>query len=95
MEDKKTTGSMRNHTVYIENRESLVVTDVSDVASFSEDTVLFTLSSGGLVVKGQDLHMQQLDLEEGKAVLSGSVQSAVYTQKKEKAEGSLWSRLLK
>ena len=94
MEERKTEVNGRNHTVYIDNRESLVVTDVSDVASFSEDTVLFTLSQGGLMVKGDNLHMQQLDLETGKAVLSGSVQSAVYTQKKNR-EKNLLSRLLK
>lgn len=94
MEERKTEVNGRNHTVYIDNRESLVVTDVSDVASFSEDTVLFTLSQGGLMVKGENLHMQQLDLETGKAVLSGSVQSAVYTQKKNR-EKNLLSRLLK
>lgn len=94
MEERKTEINGRNHTVYIDNRESLVVTDVSDVASFSEDTVLFTLSQGGLMVKGDNLHMQQLDLETGKAVLSGSVQSAVYTQKKNR-EKNLLSRLLK
>ena len=94
MEERKTEINGRNHTVYLDNRESLVVTDVSDVASFSEDTVLFTLSQGGLMVKGDNLHMQQLDLETGKAVLSGSVQSAVYTQKKNR-EKNLLSRLLK
>lgn len=94
MEERKTEVNGRNHTVYIDNRESLVVTDVSDVASFSEDTVLFTLSQGGLMVKGENLHMQLLDLETGKAVLSGSVQSAVYTQKKNR-EKNLLSRLLK
>ncbi len=94
MEERKSEVNGRNHTVYIDNRESLVVTDVSDVASFSEDTVLFTLSQGGLMVKGENLHMQQLDLETGKAVLSGSVQSAVYTQKKNR-EKNLLSRLLK
>lgn len=94
MEERKSEVNGRNHTVYIDNRESLVVTDVSDVASFSEDTVLFTLSQGGLMVKGENLHMQQLDLETGKAVLSGSVQSAVYIQKKNR-EKNLLSRLLK
>jgi len=94
MEERKTEINGRSHTVYIDNRESLVVTDVSDVASFSEDTVLFTLSQGGLMVRGENLHMQQLDLETGKAVLSGSVQSAVYTQKKNR-EKNLLARLLK
>ena len=94
MEEKKNAGNGRSHTVFIDNRESLVVTDVTDVPSFSEDTVLFTLSQGGLVVRGENLHMQMLDLETGKAVLAGNVQSIAYTQKRSR-EKNLLARLLK
>lgn len=83
-----------SHTLYIDNRETLVVTDVCDVGSFSEDEVILTLSNGGLVIKGQQLHMQQLDLEEGRATVSGTVHSIVYNQKKLRKK-SLWARLWK
>ncbi|MBQ8589879.1 MAG: sporulation protein YabP [Firmicutes bacterium] len=84
----------KRHTLYIDDRQSLVVTDVTDVGSFSEEEVLISLSEGGLVIKGESLHMQQLDLEEGRAVISGRVHSAVYTQKHKK-EVSLWARIWK
>ena len=78
----------------LDDRQSLEVTDVKDVGSFCEEEVLMTLSEGGLLVKGEKLHMVQLDLEEGRAVLSGRVHSLTYTQKHEK-KNSLWAKLWK
>ena len=82
------------HTLTIDDRQSLEVTDVRDVGSFSEEEVLITLSEGGLVIKGEELHMVQLDLEEGRALLSGRVHSMIYTHKHAK-KMSLWARLWK
>ena len=79
---------MENHTLNIDNRERLTVTAVTDVESANEETILVLLAQGGLVVKGQKLHIQKLDLGEGKAVITGNIQSAVYTEKKNKEEGS-------
>ncbi len=86
---------MENHTLVLDNREKLTVTAVSDVDSASADMILITLAQGGLAVKGQDLHIQKLDLAEGKAVITGSINSAVYTEKKKKEEGGFLERILK
>lgn len=83
------------HSVYIEGRNRMVVTDVSDVEHFNDDTILLNLEKGGLLVKGQNLHIQRLDLEEGKVIITGFVQSAVYTEKKEKQAKGILERLLK
>ena len=84
----------QRHTLTIDDQQSLEVTDVKDVGSFSEEEVLMTLSESRLVVKGEGLHMVQLDLEEGRAVLSGKVNSLTYTKQRRKAV-SLWKRLWK
>ena len=85
---------MENHVLNIDNREKLTVTEVADVDSFNEDTILITLKSGGLVIKGQKLHIQKLDLAEGKVIITGEFNSAVYTQKKNKNEKSILRRIL-
>ena len=82
------------HTLTIEDRQSLEVTDVKDVGSFSEEEVLMTLSENRLIVKGEGLHMVQLDLEEGRALLSGKIHSLTYTKQRKKVAG-LWKRLWK
>lgn len=86
---------MENHTLMLDNREKLTVTAVSDVDSASSDRILILLAQGGLTVRGQNLHIQKLDLAEGKAVITGSIYSAVYTEKKKKEEGGLLERILK
>jgi len=82
------------HSLYIVGSESLTVTDVTDVESFSDEEVAITLSEGGLVIKGEGLHMIQLDLEAGRAELSGKVSSLEYTAGHVKIKG-FWARLWK
>jgi sporulation protein YabP len=79
----------------IEERKQITITDVSDVDGFDDETMLLSLHDGGLLLKGQGLHIQKLDIEEGKAVITGVINSAEYTAKREKAEGGFFKRLLK
>lgn len=86
---------MENHEVMIENREKITVTKVTDVDSFNEMNILIALDSGGMIVKGRGLHIQKLDLDEGKVIITGSIDSAVYTERKTKGEKSFIKALLK
>ena len=86
---------MDNHTLSIDNREKITITAVTDVDSFNEETILVMLAQGGLVIKGQKLHIQKLDLAEGKVIITGSIQSAVYTEKKNKQDGGFLKKILK
>lgn len=86
---------MENHSLSIEARERLTVTAVKDVDSFNEETILVVLEKGGLVVKGEKLHIQKLDLAEGKVIITGDIRSAVYTEKKDKNEESIWKKIFK
>jgi sporulation protein YabP len=88
-------GGMSMHSLMIEDRKQITITDVADVESFDEEAILLSLHSGGLLLKGQDLHIQKLDIEEGKAIITGTVNSAAYTAKREKSEGGLLKKLLK
>ncbi|GAB1475936.1 hypothetical protein MASR2M70_07680 [Bacillota bacterium] len=83
------------HSLFIEDRNRITITEVSDVDSFDEETILISLESGGMMIKGRDLHIQKLDVEDGKAVITGTVNSAAYTAKRDKSEGSLLKKLLK
>ena len=84
---------MENHILNIEGREKMTVTEVTDVKSFNEEAVLISLKKGGLMVKGQRLHIQKLDLAEGKVVIDCFVYSMVYTDKKDKDDKSLLKKI--
>lgn len=83
------------HNLIMEDRKQITVTDVKDVDSFNEESILLTIQGGGLILKGQDLHIHKLDIEDGKVIITGSINSAVYTEKREKAEGGFFKKMLK
>lgn len=84
---------MENHVVNIDNRERLTVTEVADVDSFNDEAVMINLKNGGMLVKGEKLHIQKLDLGEGKVIVTGFINSIAYTVKKDKNEKSIWKRI--
>ena len=86
---------MDSHIVSIDNRERVTVTEVTDVESFNEEIVFLTLKNGGLIIRGEDLHIQKLDLEEGRVLISGAISSAVYTEKKDRQEKGFLKKILK
>ncbi len=72
---------MEKHSVTIENREKISVSEVKGVDTFDEDEVCLQLNEGGMVIKGRNLHIQKLDLDEGVAAISGEITALNYTKK--------------
>lgn len=95
MEENKAKKSAGAQNIYIENRGRVTVTEVLEVGSFNEESILLSVEGNGVAIKGQDLHIQRLDLEEGKVIITGKIQSAAYTEKRTKEEGGLLKKLLK
>ena len=69
------------HALVIKNRERLSITGVKDVKSFDEKEILLFTQAGKLVIKGEQLHVKQLDLEKGEVDLEGKVDSLTYLSK--------------
>ncbi|MDD4564683.1 MAG: sporulation protein YabP [Eubacteriales bacterium] len=86
---------MNSHVVNIDNREKLSITGVTDIESFNEENILLILENGGLIIKGENLHVQKLDLDEGMVLISGAISAAVYTEKKDKQEKGFLKKILK
>ncbi|MEE0742000.1 MAG: YabP/YqfC family sporulation protein [Emergencia sp.] len=82
---------MENHHVYLENKQRLTVTEVMGVDAFDEETILADLKDESLIISGKNLHIEALDLEEGRMVASGEIDSFVYAKKK--SGRRLWERL--
>ena len=86
---------MDNHTVTIENRDTVTVTDIREIDSFDEEEVRATLGKGAMIIKGSGLHIHMLDLDEGRAVVTGTVDSLMYVKVREKGEKGFFARLMK
>lgn len=86
---------MENHVITIDNRQKLSITEVADIDNFDEEEICANLKEGGLLIKGKGLHIQKLDLAEGKAVITGEVVSLVYTQIKDKNQKGWLKKIFK
>ena len=86
---------MTEHTLMSENRESLEVTAVTDVTSFDESSVLIVLEEGALSVRGRSLRITQLDLDSGRAALSGEIVSLTYMRGTSESGGGLLKKLMR
>jgi len=73
-----------SHDLYIENKEKLTITDVSSVGEFDETVIFVNLKEERLMVYGENLHIESLDLQDGKLIATGKVESLIYSKKKER-----------
>lgn len=61
------------HMVILEGREKLSISGVIDVQSFDEEQILLETVRGMLIVRGQGLHVERLQLEAGELIVEGEV----------------------
>lgn len=80
------------HTVILEGREKLTISGVVDVQSFDEEQVLLETVRGMLVVRGQGLHVERLQLEAGELIVEGEVGLVEYDDSMQ-PRGGLLKRL--
>jgi len=68
----------KKHTLFMENREVLELSGIVDVASFNEEEISAKCDWGDLLIKGEGLHLDALDLETGTVRVGGKVTALVY-----------------
>ncbi|MCD7717655.1 MAG: YabP/YqfC family sporulation protein [Lachnospiraceae bacterium] len=91
MEEKK---NERPHSISWRDRAEGVVTGVTDVLSFDENTVVLQTEQGMLTVKGKELHIGRLELSSGEVKMHGSVDGIFYSGGNPAKKGSLIRRML-
>lgn len=91
--NKPTSG----HRLIITNREAMEVTGVLHVDSFDDEEVILETEQGLLAVRGEDLHIKQLNLEKGELAIEGLILELAYSDDKrfrDRGKG-LFERLFK
>ncbi|MGF7049707.1 sporulation protein YabP [Paenibacillus sp. DS2015] len=71
-------GKSKVHDLHMQNRRQLHMTGVQNVESFDSEEFLLQTELGHLTIKGQNLHINNLSLEEGVLSIDGLVHSLVY-----------------
>ncbi|MBW9172934.1 sporulation protein YabP [Clostridium estertheticum] len=89
IEDKKS-------NLTLENRRKLTINGVIEVINFNENQILLNTDVGIMMVKGQELKMNKLDVQNGDVIITGKVDSFVYTSDKVKIKkDSIIARLFR
>lgn len=84
---------MSVNEIILKDRKYMSVTGVKDVNAFTEESVVLTLDTSSLVVRGETLHISKLDLESGQVDIDGKINSFQYI--KENQDKSFLKRLLR
>ena len=93
-EETKIENSKSN--LLLENRKKLTLSGVVEVMSFDEEKIELTTKLGNLIIKGEDLKMNKLDVQNGDVIIAGSISSMIYNGKNVKKNNeSLISKLFK
>ncbi len=67
-------------SLVLENKELLNVTGVEGVDNFNDETVVLITSKGKLTIKGEKLNISKLNVEEGKLMVKGIINSLIYSE---------------
>ena len=81
----------RLHSLSMEARERLSICGVDDVSGFDENLVILSTTMGELNIRGEELHIEKIDLDCGILELCGKVQELSY-EDRIKAD-TFWKRL--
>lgn len=95
MEEKKV-SKPKIQNIILENREKLSVSGVIDVESFNDESVIIETDLGVLIVRGEDLHINRLNLDSSELIVEGDIVSCEYTDSGSKSKGlGFFSRMFK
>ena len=89
MEEKKII-----HKMTMESRQKLFLTGIEDVDSFDENEIQTYTTEGLLHIKGRDLHIEKLNIDNGELMVEGEIDSLVYSNAGE-SRGSFLSKLFR
>lgn len=70
------------HRLVIDNREHTEVTGVVHVDSFDDEEVIMETELGLLAVRGENLHIKHLNLDQGEVSIEGYILEMAYAEEK-------------
>jgi len=93
MNDKK---SGLTHKITLEDRERLIITGVNKVKSFDKKEISLETIKGGLLIKGHELGVKNLDLERSEIEIEGNVDNITYLSGRSGGSSKgVWEKIFK
>ena len=91
-EEAKALAGKKNNII-LEERKKLSISGVTDVESSDDGRIMAFTTLGELEIKGSKLHVSEMSLESGEAVITGEIKSIVYGDKDRTRRLTLWGKL--
>jgi sporulation protein YabP len=86
----------KKSSMMLENRKRLSLSGVIEVISFNDEQIILNTSLGTLIIKGEELRMNKLDVQNGDIMITGTVNSCAYINKESKQDKeSILAKLFK
>lgn len=96
MESKDIKVEDKKSSLKLDNRKKLSLSGVVEVISFNDENIILNTNLGTLTIKGEGLKMNKLDVQNGEVMITGIVNSCIYTTSEvKKDKDSIFSRLFK
>ena len=86
-----------NHELHLLSKKKLSISGVQKIESLNNEEFIINTNMGTLIIIGENLTMQQLDLEKGNIWIEGSIHSLSYVKdiKTTKEKSSFLGKLFK
>jgi len=82
------------HKIVLVDREEMTIEGVTGLGSFDEREIIMETEQGQLTIKGENLNIQQLNLEKTNIVIEGLFKALSYNDTPHDKK-SLWEKLLR
>ena len=86
MEERYANSGVYHH-LSLENREKMDLVGVIKVESFDSEEIIMDTEMGLLAIKGENLYIKHLNLEQGEVKITGLVMELAYAEHKNRAGG--------
>ena len=86
MENKLDNRIEEKSNLTLENRKRMTLTGVCEVINFDDEKILLNTKLGALTIKGSNLKMNKLDVQNGDVIIIGDIYYIVYSGKEVKRE---------
>ncbi len=82
----------KKHSLTLESRSHLNITEVDDVISFDETLVSLAVGENILNISGEGLSIKNLSLENGELTVDGNITALVYFEEAQRKKRRLFGR---
>lgn len=73
-------SDLGKHEIVMTDREVINLDGIKRVESFDEEKIILETSMGGLLLTGENLHITQLDLDNGHLSVEGLITTIDYSE---------------